>query len=450
MPVNYDRRHHGPVSVRAALATSNNVAAVSVLHQIGLPAMIDQGHAMGLSTFGDASQYGLALTLGGGEVRLLDLTAAFGVFAAQGQRVEPIAVREVRTVGGIVLFRGKTTDHRPPTTVDTPLSVVGGRSSVVVSPQIAWLITDILSDNNARAAAFGESSMLRLSRPAAAKTGTTSDWRDNWTVGYTPDLVAGVWVGNANGKSMQQISGVSGAGPIWHDFMELAQRGQPIHDFVRPAGLLQVEVCELSGRLPTPLCPHTRNEWFIAGTEPKQVDTWHQKVRIDAATNLPANDSTPPERIVERVQLDLPLPLREWARASGWPLMTDSKQRAEGSGQKAEICKPSADCSLPSAHGVLLTILRPDDGAIFRISKELPLSVQRIPIQVQVQDDDIGNPIDHVDLVLASGEQIARFSQSTFSGFWSLQPGEHILIARATFADGHTQDLDKVTIQVLE
>ena len=188
VPVNYDRRHHGPVSVRAALATSNNVAAVSVLHQIGLPTMIDQGHAMGLSTFGDASQYGLALTLGGGEVRLLDLTAAFGVFAAQGQRVEPIAVREVRTVGGIVLFRGKTTDHRPPTTVDTPLSVVGGRSSVVVSPQIAWLITDILSDNNARAAAFGESSMLRLSRPAAAKTGTTSDWRDNWTVGYTPDL----------------------------------------------------------------------------------------------------------------------------------------------------------------------------------------------------------------------------------------------------------------------
>ncbi len=446
VPVNYDRRHHGPVSVRAALATSNNVAAVSVLHQIGLPTMIDQGHAMGLSTFGDASQYGLALTLGGGEVRLLDLTAAFGVFAAQGQRVEPIAVREVRTVGGIVLFRGKTTDHRPPTTVDTPLSVVDGRSSVVVSPQIAWLITDILSDNNARAAAFGESSMLRLSRPAAAKTGTTSDWRDNWTVGYTPDLVAGVWVGNANGKSMQQISGVSGAGPIWHDFMELAQRGQPIHDFVRPAGLLQVEVCELSGRLPTPLCPHTRNEWFIAGTEPKQVDTWYQKVRIDAATNLPANASTPPERIVERVQLDLPLPLREWARASGWPLVAERKASSER--RAATENSPLAPRS--TLYAPRLTILRPDDGAIFRISKELPLSVQRIPIQVQVQDDDVGNPIDHIDLLLASGEQIARFSQSAFTGFWPLQTGQHTLIARATFKDGRTQDMDKVTIQVLE
>jgi len=441
VPVNYDRRHYGPISVRDALATSNNVAAVSVLDRVGLQPMIDQAHAMGLSTLQDASAYGLALTLGGGEVRLLDLSTAFAIFAAQGQRVEPVAVKEVRTVEGEVLFRHTTDDDRPPTTDRRALAVVRRPSSVVLSPQISWLITDILSDNSARAPAFGQGSVLRLSRPAAVKTGTTTDWRDNWTVGYTPDLVTGVWVGNADGQSMQQISGVSGAGPIWHDFMEMAHRGKPVRGFVRPEGLTQVTVCELSGQLPTPLCPHTRQEWFIDGTAPTQSDTWYQRVRIDASTNLPANDTTPPANIVERVQLDLPLPLRDWAKANGWPLI--ERRIAQNTMKPNQTITETQSPTLP------LAIIRPDNGAIFRISKTLPLEVQRIPLQVQVQDRNIA----HVDLLLADGQQttqIAAFQQNGFSGFWQLVPGQHTFIARATYQNGHTQDLDKVTIQVLE
>ena len=440
VPVNYDRRHYGPISVRDALATSNNVAAVSVLQQVGLQPMIDQAHAMGLRTFGSADQYGLALTLGGGEVRLLDLTAAFGVFAAQGQRVNPIAVREVRTVAGEVLFRSETGDGRR-WTDDVSNSSVSRLPSSVLSPQIAWLITNILSDNNARAPAFGQGSVLRLSRPAAAKTGTTTDYRDNWTVGYTPDLVAGVWVGNADGKSMQQISGVSGAGPIWHDFMEMAHRGKPVRDFAQPEGLTQVTVCELSGRLPSADCPHTRREWFIAGTVPIQNDTWYRRVRVDALTQRPATTDTPSARIVERIQLDLPLPLREWARANGWPLV---KGGALGVEHDANATPSNAPRSTLHA----IRILRPDSGAIYRISKDLPLSVQRMPIRVQVQDNDIVR----VDLIFADnqGQLFASFAQSAFSGFWSLSPGEHTLIARATYKDGHVEDADKVTIQVLE
>lgn len=446
VPVNYDRRHYGPISVRDALATSNNVAAVSVLDRVGLQPMIDQAHAMGLSTLQDASAYGLALTLGGGEVRLIDLSTAFAIFAAHGQRIEPVAVREVQTVAGEVLFRLKTENGRPKTG-SLQSNAVSRLPSSVLSPQIAWLITDILSDNAARAPAFGQGSVLRLSRPAAVKTGTTTDWRDNWTVGYTPDLVTGVWVGNADGQSMQQISGVSGAGPIWHDFMEMAHRGKPARGFTRPDGLTQVTVCELSGQLPTPLCPHTRQEWFIDGTAPTQPDTWYQRVRIDVGTHLPANDTTPPANIVERVQLDLPLPLRDWAKVNGWPLIERGTRQNTTQPNQPLTETNTLGNALPSA--LPLAIIRPDNGAIFRISKTLPLAVQRIPLQVQVQDRNIT----HVDLLLADGQrttQIAAFQQNGFSGFWQLTPGQHTFIARATYQNGRTQDLDKVTIQVLE
>jgi penicillin-binding protein 1C len=403
VPVNYDRRHHGPISARDALATSNNVAAVSVLQRAGLEATLAQANAMGLRSFTSAEDYGLSLTLGGGEVRLLELTAAYGALANQGNRVDPYAVIAVANIRGEPLFNRQ--------------SAIQNRKSVLDS-RVAWLISDILSDNAARAPAFGENSVLRLTRPAAVKTGTTTDFRDNWTVGYTPQLVAGVWVGNADGAPMTRISGVSGAGPIWRDFMTLAHRDLPVAQFVRPPGLTQVKVCVPSGMLPTPNCAQTRKEWFIEGTQPAQRDTWHRRVTIDDATGA------------TRVLLDLPAPLRDWARAQGWPLATDTV---------------AVDHSPLVTHHSPITLLQPDPGSIYRAAQELPQSVQRIPIEVQLDERDVAR----VEVALASGEMIARFDRAPFKSFWPLRPGAHTLVARVYLRDGTVRESGPVQIQVV-
>ncbi|MGB9879417.1 MAG: transglycosylase domain-containing protein, partial [Anaerolineae bacterium] len=238
VPVNYDRRYHGPVLLREALGSSLNVIAVKVLEHIGVPELVSLAQKLGMTTLQDPQRFGLALTLGGGEVRLLELTAAYAAFANGGMRVTPCPILRVEDINGQVLW--------------TMQPSVGPR---VLDERIAYWITDILSDDSARIPAFGEGSALALSRPAAAKTGTTTDWRDNWTIGYTPDLVVGVWVGNADNSPMVNVSGISGAAPIWHNFMEEAHKGKPVQDFVRPPGMVQVEICSESGMLPNPYCP---------------------------------------------------------------------------------------------------------------------------------------------------------------------------------------------------
>lgn len=203
-PRNYDETFHGPVTARSALANSYNVPAVKLLDAVGVDRMLARSQAMGLRSLSrDPSWYGLSLTLGGGEVTLLELTAAFAALANQGTYVEPTAVLAAADAQG-----RRVAGLAPPP------------PQQVVSPAAAFLVTDILSDNAARTPAFGANSPLRLSRPAAAKTGTTSDWRDNWTVGYTRFLVAGVWAGNNDGRPMRHTTGLTGAAPIWRDFME--------------------------------------------------------------------------------------------------------------------------------------------------------------------------------------------------------------------------------------
>ena len=203
-PANYDKTFHGPVTVRTALANSYNIPAVKLLDAVGVPRMLESARAMGLRSLSqDSTYYGLSLTLGGGEVTLLDLTTAFATLANQGTYVEPTPIRAIADALG-----------RPVSGWKQPEPVQA------VSAAAAYLVADILSDNSARTPAFGATSPLKLSRPAAVKTGTTTDWRDNWTVGFTPSLVAGVWAGNSDGHPMKNTSGLTGAAPIWHDFME--------------------------------------------------------------------------------------------------------------------------------------------------------------------------------------------------------------------------------------
>src|SRR5690606_12506755 len=172
----------------------------------------------------------------------------------------PVAILKVTDSQGTVLCeQGSANPCQPPT-------VVSGQQ--VVSPVDAFLMTDILSDNQARTLAFGPNSVLQLDRPAAVKTGTTNDFRDNLTLGYTPQLVTGVWIGNANNSEMRDISGVSGAGPIWHEFMTVAHRDLPVEQFIPPPRVRQFEVCADTGTMPSEACPARRQHWFAEDRPP--------------------------------------------------------------------------------------------------------------------------------------------------------------------------------------
>ena len=293
-PVNYDRNYHGPVSIRTALANSYNIPAVKTLDRIGVSSLQQIAADAGISTFG--GDFGLALTLGGGEVKLLELTAAYGIFQ-NGKRLEPKAIEEADSAN-------------PPIT----------QSPNLISPQTAYLLTDILSDNVARIPSFGENSVLHLPFPAAAKTGTTTDYRDNWTIGYSTERIVGVWVGNADNTPMLDVSGVDGAGPIWHDVMLAAHpnfQTEPPRPFVRPAGIVDMSICAPSGMLPTPDCPRTVNERFIHGTEPTQPDNQFVRIAVDRTTGLRADATTPKAQILEKVYWLLPAEYQPWMLSQG-------------------------------------------------------------------------------------------------------------------------------------
>ena len=430
VPLNYDRTFHGPVPIRQALASSYNIPAVKTLQQVGLEALIKLMRDLGISTFEDAGRFGLALTLGGGEVRLLDLTAAYGALANGGFRVEPALILEIRTpalaCSGDCDRKSETNYHKPK--IQQP---------AVIDPRVAWLISDILSDDAARAPSFGRGSVLQLpcpggqcpgeSRPAAVKTGTTTDWRDNWTVGYTPDLVTGVWVGNADNSPMEQVSGVTGAGPIWHDFMETALLGRPALAFSRPEGLVQAEVCAISGKLPSEQCPHRTIEWFIEGSVPTELDDWYQLFQLDSATGLLANEATPPERVVERVYLVLPPEAQRWAREQGIPAPPPAGM---------SVTRGAGESAAP------LAVVSPDNGIVYHLSTAVPAAQQQIRLAAVAH-----TPLAQVTFIL-DGLEVA-VTGHPYEAFWALRPGEHRLLAVGRTADGQEVRSESVYFEVV-
>ncbi|MCP4165342.1 MAG: penicillin-binding protein [Chloroflexi bacterium] len=365
-PQNYDLRWHGPVSVRTALASSYNMPAVKTLENIGVPALIEQARKQGITSFRADTRYGLALTLGGGEVSLLQLTGAYAAFANGGFRIEPHAILRLEDEAGHVLFDAETSAYQQ-------------RRPRVLDERVAHLITDILGDDDARAPSFGRDSVLRLARPAAVKTGTTGDWRDNWTVGYTPDLVAGVWVGNADNAPMIGVSGVSGAGPIWHDFMEMAHREQPVRAFSQPQGLVRTTICVDSGYLPTEWCTRRRSELFIAGTEPIQFDDVYQPFAIDRCADTLAGPQTSSqclEHRVYRVYRLYPPELQSWAAANGvgQPPGTVS--------QPAHVAARPSTTNEPVLH-----LISPDPNNTYTLSPDLPPDLQTIRLAARPAGD---------------------------------------------------------------
>ena len=277
VPENYDGKFRGPIQFRYALGNSINVAAVKVLKLVGIPAMLDTAHAMGITTLNEPERYGLSLTLGGGEVKLLDMAVVYSTFATGGVRHDPVAILKVEDKDGHILEEWK----------ETP----GQR---VLSPEHAYLISDILSDNNARLEAFGEWSPLRIpGYQVAVKTGTTDDKRDNWTIGYTPNLTVGVWVGNNDNTPMHPrlASGITGAAPIWSRAMKTFLPQRPKEDFVRPEGIVTATVDKLSGKLPGEGTEETREEIFVKGTVPTEKDDMHQVLEICTVDGKLATDA---------------------------------------------------------------------------------------------------------------------------------------------------------------
>lgn len=380
VPVNYDFTYHGPVLARRALACSYNLPAVKVLDEVGVDQMAGLARRLGITTFSDMDRFGLALTLGGGEVRLLELTAAYAAFANGGRRVTPLAIQWVEDAQGRVLRRWKPE--------------VGQE---VLDPRVAYLITDILSDDWARMPAFGEGSVLHLLRPAAAKTGTTSDWRDNWTLGYTPDLVVGVWAGNADNSPMQQVSGLTGAAPIWHDLMERALKGRPVREFEEPEGLVAVEICALSGKLPNLHCPHRREELFVAGTEPEDMCSLHQALKAEMASN-------------SRVYAVLPPELADWGREAKWPTLP------------GEVSFRTATGGSPAAP---LVVTNPDANAVFRVDSTRPAGSQRIALAARAGGETRFERV----VLRVDGEPVAELTASPYRALWALERGEHRITA---------------------
>ncbi len=307
-PRNYDGRYHGPVLVRSALANSYNVPAVKALQFVTVPGMLEMAHRLGIRSL-NRPDYGLSLTLGGGDVTLLEMTMAYAVLANQGRRPPMLTV--LRLIDG----QGRVIEDN-----QRQIDLGSYAGQQVVSPQHAYLITDILADAAARRPAFGAASPLNLSRPAAVKTGTTDDWRDNWTIGYTPSLAAGVWVGNNDNTPMRDVSGVAGAAPIWHDFMEEALRGTPVETFPRPDGIVSLEICANSGTLPGAACPERRQEIFVSGQLPLDAEHDLNKwIKIDRSTGQLATDACPSDLVEQRYYYVVAPEYRSWAEANGYP-----------------------------------------------------------------------------------------------------------------------------------
>src|SRR6266498_1653519 len=342
-PVNYDGRFHGPVTVRVALANSFNVPAVKTLNFVGVyddpntpqyDGMIAMAQRLGITSF-TRDDYGLSLTLGGGDVSLLELTSAYSVFANGGVRVPPVAILKITD------FQGNVIDEYKPA------------GAQVIRPEHAYLISSILSDNNARSWMFGTNSMLNLPFTIAAKTGTTNDFRDNWTLGYTPDLVTGVWVGNADYTPMVNTTGLTGAAPIWSSFMQYAvpivSGGAPT-PFSVPGGIVEKVICSVSGTEPSQSCKSGQRSEFFASDQPPLPPSQDlfRRVNIDTWTGLIAGDACK-----DFVKDDMVMNVSdEWGRK--WLRTGEGRDWLESHDMPRDpFFAPDRECSSTDPHPVL-------------------------------------------------------------------------------------------------
>lgn len=381
IPENYDRRYHGPVSLRAALACSYNVPAVRVLNTLGVESLLERLRQAGITSLTQPAKfYGLGLTLGNGEVRLLELANAYRAISNGGIWTPAQLITRAERLDGSVASIER-------------LSFEQGLSSAIFDLRVAAVLADILSDASARRPAFGGA--FRFPFPCAVKTGTTKDFRDNWAFGFTTMYTVGVWVGNFDGTPMRGVSGVAGAGQIFSDVMLLLHEGLQPGQFHMPDDIERWTVCVVSGLLPTTFCQKTAREWFLPSSRPWEKCDVHRPYRFGSDDGY-----------VTRVYEMLPAEYSEWVEAMRMP-------------------QPPADAvPLPLASYVEgrkmrspIQVLSPTDGEMFKIDPVLRLEYQTVKISGVVPDGFERNAM------IVVGDQRYRFDPRGV--WWQLQKGKH-------------------------
>ncbi|WP_437494695.1 penicillin-binding protein 1C [Sorangium sp. So ce1014] len=404
VPRNYDGRFHGPVRLRDALASSYNVPAVWTAAALGPERVLTRLRELGLGSLDrEASRYGVAIALGDGEVRLLDLANAYATLARGGLYLPVRAVR--------ALSLSSPAGGAGAAPVEPP-AAPPGRGARVLDAARARVIVDVLADDKARIGSFGEGSALDLPFPVAAKTGTSKGFRDNLAVGFTPDVTVAVWVGNFDGSPMGGVSGITGAGPLFRDAMLAAARVRPPRPFDPPDPelLAEVEVCGLSGMRPTAACPHRRRELLPRGDAAALAPCdMHEVVRIDRRNGLRAGacpDAAVEERVFERYDAEL----TAWARAAGRPVAPE---------EASPLCGPLPGGDGVPPAGARVRVAYPPDGARFildpsvnslqaiRLRADVPPGVRRARFVLDGRPIEVGPPF-ALDWPLVAGAHRLR------------------------------------------
>jgi penicillin-binding protein 1C len=396
-PRNYDGRYRGPMLARVALAGSENVPAVALASELGVPSLLRFLSRAGLTTFDKtAAYYGLGLTLGNAEVRLDELVAAYSAFARGGEWIQP-TWRVCRD--------------------EEDACATSRETRRVVSPRTAFWITDILSDSEAREFAFGRGGSLELPFPVAVKTGTSQAYHDNWTIGYSRNVTVGVWVGNFDRRPLRNSSGVTGAAPIFHGVMLAAERrvsGPEFHQMPVLAASedsVEREICSLSGHAANEWCPAKRHEW-VAVERPLKPCDWH----------VPSNG---------HVVTDWPPDYRAWARlrAPSPESRASSLQPLASASAKATADKPNPTLRATSA-GEPLKIVSPANGSTFLIDPTLRREFQTLSLRaVTAARGEIEWSVD--------GQLLGRVDPDGRLD-WSITPGRHRITVRD--ASGRTAE----------
>lgn len=408
-PNNYDSRFHGPVLLREALANSYNVPAVRTAAALGPDRVLARLRDVGFSTLDrGASDYGVAIALGDGETRLLDLAGAYATLARRGRFLPVRAVKSATLAGGGALAL-------PP-----PLA----RS--VLDPAATVVLADILSDDRSRAASFGRGSSLDLPFPVAAKTGTSKGFRDNIAAGFTREVTVAVWVGNFDGSPMEGVSGVTGAGPLFHAAMLASQAlypgasRAPLREQLTFSGepplVEDAQICPLSGERRGPDCPHGHRELFPTGDgAPSRQGTcdMHVRVRIDLRNGLRAGKACPAAWVEQKVFERHPPDLLAWAKTSGRPLPPSAY---------SPLCPADAGEEEPVSGAGGVRLAYPPDGAVFVWD---PHAVARQSIVLRAETDG-ASPV----VFLVDGSPLSP-KRGEASVEWPLSMGIHSVMVES-------------------
>ena len=338
-PTNFDFKYRGDMTVRSALAQSINIPAVKVMQKLGITASIEVAQRMGLSTITKDRDYGLSLAIGSAEVKPLEMVNAYAALANAGVMSDTTTIQSIENKYGEVMYRHATNPRR------------------VQSEQASYLISSILSDATARAPSFGNS--LTISgRTVAVKTGSTNDNKDAWTIGYTPSIAVGVWVGNNENQPMT-AGGAPMAGPIWRASITAFLGSSPREEFVRPSGIVEVEVCRSNGLRATGNATNTYKEVFLSGTVPTESCRGDDPVTTPTQPTLPTNQDSDNDGVVDTNDLCPNTPAGTSVTSGGCPVETTKDTDGDGVADTSDTCPNTPPGSSVDATGCTQPTIEP-------------------------------------------------------------------------------------------